>query len=128
MHRMATRYYSHGMYADSVLLLEFLLRHMPTNAELYYELGKGKHAQADHAAALAGYQRAVLLGLPDLEVYLYMGQCLIFLRKLPQAASALRNFIALANADEHYRSSPLLARGQHLLQDLVLPQIQVNLE
>jgi tetratricopeptide (TPR) repeat protein len=123
--RMATRYYSHGMYSDSICLLEFLLRHRSSRADIYYSLGKAKHAQSEYAEAITNYKRAVLLGLPDIEVHLYMGQCFIFMRKLPQAESVLRQFIALGQIDKCHRLSPLIERGQHLLNDLVLPQIHV---
>lgn len=128
MQRMAIRYYSHGMYSDSVCLLEFLLRHRSNRADTYFSLGKAKHAQTEYADAITNYKRSVLLGLSDIEVHLYIGQCFIFLRRLAQAAAALRDFLTLANADRSYRNSPLLASGQHLLTDLVLPQLNSNTE
>ncbi|MEK9823395.1 MAG: hypothetical protein VW831_06755 [Gammaproteobacteria bacterium] len=128
MQRMATRYYRHGMYADSESLLAFLLRHQSSHPEIYFDMGKAKHAQARYAEALTNYRRAITLGLPDLEVYLYMGQCCIFLDLYAQADSALRQFLSLGRADPSSQSIPLLVRAQNLLDDLVTPRLQQPLE
>jgi len=127
MQGMAVRYYKHGMYAESESLLTFLMRHLSSRPEIYYELGKAQHAQSEYAAALTNYQRAVTLGLPDPEVYLYMGQCCIYLNYFEQADKALRRFLSLGRTAPSFGSIPLLVRAEHLLTDLVVPRLQKKL-
>jgi tetratricopeptide (TPR) repeat protein len=128
MQGMAVRYYRHGMHAESESLLTFLMRHLPGRPQIYYEMGKAKHAQSEYAAALTNYQRAVTLGLPDPEVYLYMGQCCIFLNYFEQADKALRRFLSLGRMAPSVGSIPLLVRAEHLLTDLVVPRLQKKLQ
>lgn len=121
--RLAARYYSHGMYFDSACLLEYLLRHQPDRAELHFEYGKAMHAQSRHLEALKSYKRSVVLGLAELEVRLYMGQCCIFLHRHRQAAEELRLFLSLGRSENSKRSMHLLVRATHLLNDLVIPHL-----
>lgn len=124
LHRLSLRYYSHGLYEDSARLMEFLLRHEPARAGFHFALGKALHAQGQHDQALHSYRRALKLGLPDVDVHLYVGQCLIFLHQLALAASALQHFMGLAQAQGPSSvSAAMLARGRQLLDSVVMPQL-----
>jgi hypothetical protein len=66
----------------------------------------------------------ILVGLPDIDAHLYMGQCLIFLRQFPLAAAALQHFIAMAQLQGVAGVSPaLLQRGRQLLDHVVRPHL-----
>jgi tetratricopeptide (TPR) repeat protein len=125
---MAVRYYKHGMYSESESLLTFLMHHLPGRPQIYYEMGKAKHAQSEYAAAFTNYQRAVTLGLPDPEVYLYIGQCCIYLKHFELADQALRRFLSLGRMAPSVGSIPLLVRAEHLLTDLVVPRLRGKLQ
>jgi tetratricopeptide (TPR) repeat protein len=126
LHRLSQRYHSHGLYQESANLMAFLLRHEPARAEFHFGLGKALHAQGLHDQALHSYRRALKLGLPDIDAHLYMGQCLIFLRRFALAAAALRHFVALARTQvEPSVPASLVARGQQLLQGVVMPQLEM---
>lgn len=127
MYRLSQRYHSHGLYGPAVGLLEFLLRHAPLRAGFHFALGKALHGQAAHVKAVLSYRRAITLGLPDVDVHLYLGQCLIFLERFAEAEAALRQFVDLARA----RSSRGVMgqqeqRARHLLDHIVTPRLQVG--
>lgn len=124
MQQMAIRYYRHGMFADSESLLAFVIRHRSSCPEVYFDMGKAKHAQARYGGALLSYRRAIALGLTDLKVFLYIGQCCIFLNLYTQADSALRHFLSLGRTDPSFQSNSMLVRAQSLLDDLVTPHLQ----
>lgn len=125
LYLLSQRYHSHGMYEPAAELLAFVLRHQPTSAHVHFALGKALHAQARHDRAVISYRQALVLGVPAIEVHLYLGQCLIFLARLDLAAAALRHFIALA---ESQPASPGLSaqlhRARHLLNQVVLPRLR----
>lgn len=125
LYLLSQRYHSHGLYEPAAELLSFLLRHQPTHANLHFALGKALHAQGRHDRAVISYRQALLLGLPAIDVHLYLGQCLIFLARLDLAAAALRHFMALAQSQPV--SSGLAAqlqRAGHLLNHVVLPRLR----
>lgn len=114
MQALAARYYRHGMLAQAAQLYAFLIRHEPTVAQHYLALGKAEHAQGWHEQALQSYSRAVRLGLADANVHLYIGQCLIFLGRLPLAEQALLACLRLS-ASAPMAGSSLPDRARRLL-------------
>lgn len=93
---LAVRLYTHQMYAPSARIMQFLLRHDPAKPHFHRALGKALHAQGQYDQALQSYARAAKLGMPDVDVHFYIGQCLIFLKRYDLADQALDRCIALA--------------------------------
>lgn len=111
---LAVRLYTHQMYEQSARVMQFLLRHEPTRPHFHRALGKALHAQGRHDQALQAYARAVKLGMPDADVHLYIGQCLIFLRRYDLAGQALERCIALARSGPQ-AGGALMQRAKTLL-------------
>lgn len=125
LYRLSQRYHSHGLYEPAAQLLSFLLRHDPTSANFHFALGKALHAQTRHGWAVISYRRALALGLPAIDVHLYLGQCLIFLARPDQAAVALRQFISLAESQPGSPGLMLqLHRAEQLMEQVVLPRLR----
>lgn len=139
LYLLSQRYHSHGLYESASQLLDFLLRHDPMRAAFHFALGKALHGDARHGKAVLSYQRAVKLGLPDTEVHFYLGQCLIYEGRFPDAAVALNQFLGLAQAKGQTLSqpdspiplpgasqapSPQVERARHLLEQIVMPRLR----
>lgn len=125
LYLLSQRYHSHGMYEPAAQMLAFLLRQQPTSAVFHFALGKALHAQSRHDMAVINYRRALALGLPAIDVHLYLAQCLILLLRLDQAAVALRQFVALAQAQPASAGlAGQLHRAEHLLHHVVLPRLR----
>lgn len=121
---LSQRYYRHALHETAADLLQFLLRHAPGCAEYHYALGKALHAQLAHDGAIRSYRRALKLGLADMTVYLYIGQCRIFQGHFDEAAEDLRRFLALAQTQPDSSSlSRQVQMADHLLNQLVLPRL-----
>lgn len=137
LYQLSQRYHSHGLFESASRLLAFLLRHDPMRASFHFALGKALHGETRHGKAALSYRRAVKLGLPDIEVHLYMGQCLIFEGEFADAAVALNQFLSLAQvrgqpqglaqfeAPTDIRSHQT-EQARHLLENIVMPRLQPN--
>ena len=108
------RYYLHGMYAESVKLFEFILRHEPARSEHYFALGKALHALKLHDKAINAYTRAIRLGQADADLHFYMGQCLLFLDRMDEAGHSLENCLRLSGRQNPHES-PLMQKAKQLL-------------
>jgi tetratricopeptide (TPR) repeat protein len=125
LYQLSQRYHSHGLFDQTVRLLEFLLRHDPLRAAYHFALGKALHGQAQHALAIQSYGHAMTLGLPNIDVHLYLGQCLIHQGRFREADASLRQFITLARSPaETDTLAVLLQKARHLLEHVVSPRIQ----
>ncbi len=97
------------------------------SASFHLALGKAWHAQSMHEQAVLGYDRALKLGMPGIDVHFYLGQCLIFLGRLERAASSLQQFYSLACAMTGSSGIAEQARQtEHLLMHLVLPKLNAD--
>jgi uncharacterized protein HemY len=95
------------------------------HAGYHFALGKALHGHAQHGLAIQSYGHAVTLGLADIDVHLYLGQCLIHQGRFREAGASLKQFIALARSPaETDPLAVLLQRARHLLDHIVLPRTQ----
>jgi tetratricopeptide (TPR) repeat protein len=126
LYQLSQRYHKHGLYESACKLLEFLLRHDPMHAGFHFALGKALHAHARHGPAVISYHRALKLGLPDIDVHLFLGQCLIFQGRFSDAGAALWQFVGLARvqtASENLEQQ--VQRARHLLDEVVMPRMSL---
>jgi tetratricopeptide (TPR) repeat protein len=114
MVQLAARYYRHGLPEHAAQVYTFLVRHDPTEPRHYLALGKAEHAQGLYERAVQSYSRAIRLGLADAHVHFYIGQCLIFLDRLPIAEQAFEACLRIAAAARGEDLS-LISRAQLML-------------
>jgi tetratricopeptide (TPR) repeat protein len=91
-------------YPKSVALHRFVLKKHPHRALAYYHLGFAYGVMGDRAQELAGYQKAIELGLNDWALFLNLGRLYLETARLDQASSAFRLATLLApyRAEGHY--------------------------
>ena len=125
LYQLSQRYHGNGLYEPAIRLLEFLIRHDPVRAGFHFALGKAFHGRSQHREAVQSYRRALKLGLPEIDVHLYLGQCLIFSGRFVEAGTALRQFIGLAEAQAGQETLAQQVQGAHqLLDHIVMPRLQ----
>jgi Tfp pilus assembly protein PilF len=111
---LANRYYAHQMFAESLCVIEFVLRHEPAVPHYHRLMGKALQALKQHELAVQSYSKAVRLGLPDADIHFFMGQCLLYLRDYPQADEALARCVQLAKS-KPLKQAALLENAHELL-------------
>jgi tetratricopeptide (TPR) repeat protein len=91
-------------YAEAIKLHQEVIRKHPNLALAYYHLGFAFGVLGDHDRELAGYQKAVELGLGDWALFLNLGRLYLETNRLNQASDAFRLAALLAplRPETHY--------------------------
>lgn len=118
MTALAHRYFLHRLYDDAACLFDVILRHRPAQADLHYAHAKALHALGRHDEALQAYSRALVLGVTDPALHLYMGQCLIYRRHFEGARRSLEECLRMAQL-QHLQRPAVTEPAQHLLDRVV---------
>lgn len=91
-------------YPKSVALHRIVLQKHPDRALAYYHLGFAYGVMGDRERELAGYQKAIELGLNDWALFLNLGRLYLETDRLDQASSAfqLATLLAPYRSEGHY--------------------------
>ena len=111
---LANRYYAHQMFAESLCVIEFVLRHEPAVPHYHRLMGKALQALKQHEQAVQSYSKAIRLGLPDADIHFFIGQCLLYLRDYAHADSAFARCLQLAKS-KSFKHAALIEDAYELL-------------
>ena len=111
---LANRYYAHQMFAESLCVIEFVLRHEPSVPHYHRLMGKTLQALKQHELAVQSYSKAIRLGLPDADIHFFIGQCLLYLHDYTHADSAFSRCLQLAKS-KPLKHAALIENAHELL-------------